>query len=146
MGRMGALRLVFAVALGVSGCLVAQESAENPLAPYVPKNMKGYYLDLLLLKDKLDTALPQAERTQGMQKHLAYIRSQVEAGKFVLVGPVTEENRLRGIAVIEADSVEEAQKIASVDPLQSHLVVRVHPILLEDPSSVRFEYPAAAAH
>jgi uncharacterized protein YciI len=105
--------------------------------------MKPYYLDMLLLKDKPDKALPEAERAQWMQKHLAYIRSQVEAGKFVLVGPVTEENRLRGIAIIKADSLEEAQRIASSDPLvqSGHLVVEVHPILLEDLTGLRFDYP-----
>jgi len=126
----------------------AQAPAQNPLAPYLPANIKPYYLDLLMLKDKPDTALPEGERTQWMQKHLAYIRSQVEEGKFVLVGPVTQEGKLRGIAVIKADSPEEAQRVASGDPLvqSGHLTVEVHPIMLEDLSSVRFDYPAAAPH
>ena len=79
-----------------------------------------------------------AEPTQWTPKHLAYIRSQAEAGKFVLVGPMREENRLRGSAIIKADSLEEAQRIASGDPLvqSGHLVVEVHPILLEDLSRI----------
>jgi len=139
-------KLVLACALAFAALLVAQTPADNPLAPYIPKNMKPYYLDLLLLKDKPDTALPEAERAQQMQKHLAYIKSQVDSGKFVLVGPITEESRLRGIAVIKADSLDEAQRLASGDPLvqSGHLVVEVHPILLEDLSSIRFEYPAQA--
>lgn len=143
VSRIRRLALICAVASGT--LLAAQTAPENPLAPYIPKNMKAYYLDLLLLKDKPDTALPAAERTQWTQKHLAYIRSQVEAGKFVLVGPITEENRLRGIAIIKADSLEEAQRIASGDPLvqSGHLVVEVHPILLEDLSSIHFDYPTA---
>jgi uncharacterized protein YciI len=69
-----------------------------------------------------------------MQKHLAYIRSQVEAGTFVLLGPLTEENRMRGIAIIKANTPDEAQRIASGDPLvqSGHLVVEVHPIPLQD--------------
>jgi len=139
-------KLVLACALAFAALLVAQTPADNPLAPYIPKNMKPYYLDLLLLKDKPDTALPEAERAQQMQKHLAYIKSQVDSGKFVLVGPITEESRLRGIAVIKADSLDEAQRLASGDPLvqSGHLVVEVHPILLEDLSSIRFDYPAQA--
>ena len=131
-------------ALGFASLLVAQAPAGDPLAPHVPKNMKPYFLDLLFLKDQPDTALPAAERTQWTQKHLAYIRSQVEAGKFVLVGPIREENRLRGMAIIKADSRDEAQRIASGDPLvqSGHLIVEVHPILLEDLSSIRFDYPA----
>jgi uncharacterized protein YciI len=137
-------KLFLPCVLGFASLLVAQAPAGDPLAPYVPKNMKPYFLDLLLLKDKPDTALPAAERAQWTQKHLAYIRSQVEAGKFVLVGPIREENRLRGIVIIKADSLEEAQHIASGDPLvqSGHLVVELHPILLEDLSSIRFDYPA----
>lgn len=143
MRRPSILRFALFSVLGIAGLLAAQAPMGNPLAPYIPKTMKPYYVDLLLLKDKPDTALPEGERAQWMQKHLAYIRSQVEAGKFVLVGPVTEENRLRGIAIIKADSLEEAQRIASADPLvqSGHLIVEVHPILLEDLSSIRFEYP-----
>jgi uncharacterized protein YciI len=132
------------LALGVAGILVAQTPVENPLAPYIPKNMKPYYLDLLMKSEKPEGEVTPAENAERMQKHLAYIRSQVEAGKFVLVGPLTEENRIRGIAVIQAASLEEAQRIAGGDPaVQSgHMAVEVHPILLEDLGGVRFDYPA----
>jgi len=135
--------LALSLLLIMATLLVAQTPADNPLTPYIPQNVKPYYLDMLLLKDKPDTALPATERTQWMQKHLSYIKSQVDAGKFVLVGPVTEEDRLRGIAVIKADSLEEAQRIASGDPpvRSGHLVVEVHPVMLEDLSGVRFDYP-----
>ena len=104
------------LALGVAGMLVAQTPVANPLEPYIPKNMKPYYLDLLVKSDKPEAAAKPAENAERMQKHLVYIRSQVEAGKFVLVGPLTEDNRIRGIAVIRAASLEEAQRIASGDP------------------------------
>ena len=135
--------IVLGLTIGVAAALAAQTPETNPLAQYIPKNMKPYYLDILSLKDKTDTALPDGERAQWMEKHLAYIRSQVEAGKFVLVGPVTEEHRIRGIAIVRADSQEEAQRIASSDPLvkSGHLVVEIHPILLEDLSSIKFDYP-----
>jgi uncharacterized protein YciI len=130
--------------MGVAGVLCAQTTVENPLAPYVPKNMKPYYLDLLVKNDKPEAAVTLAENAERMQKHLAYIRTQVEAGKFVLVGPLTEDNRIRGIAVIQAASLEEAERIASGDPVvrSGHLSVEVHPILLEDLAGVRFDYPA----
>lgn len=130
--------------LGVAGVLGAQAPAENPLTPYIPKNMKPYYLDILLKSDKAEAAATPAENAERMQKHLGYIRSQAEAGKFVLVGPLTEDNRIRGIAVIQAASLEEAQRIASGDPVvqSGHFMVEVHPILLEDLAGVKFEYPA----
>ncbi|HEV2103455.1 MAG TPA: YciI family protein [Candidatus Acidoferrum sp.] len=136
--------LLLVLTVGVAGVLGAQAPVENPLAPYVPKNMKPYYLDLLVKSDKPESAVTPAGNAERTQKHLAYIRSQVEAGKFVLVGPLTEDNRIRGIAVIQAASLEEAQRIAAGDPaVQSgHLAVEVHPILLEDLAGIRFEYPA----
>lgn len=135
--------LVAGIALSIAGYLAAQSPVENPLAPYIPKNTKPYYIDLLMKKSPPAAEWPDSERMEWMQKHLSYIRSQVEAGKFVLVGPVLEESRLRGIAVIKADSLEEAQRIASGDPLvqAGKLEVEVHPIMLEDLSGVKFEYP-----
>ncbi|HKN24898.1 MAG TPA: YciI family protein [Candidatus Acidoferrum sp.] len=145
MKKSSIVRLALFSFLGAAGLLAAQLPADDSLAPYIPKNIKPYFLDILLLKDKPDTALPEGEQAQWMQKHLAYIRSQVEAGKFVLVGPVTEENRIRGIAIIKTDTLEEAQRIANGDPLvqSGHLIVEVHPIMLEDLASVKFDYPPA---
>jgi uncharacterized protein YciI len=136
-------KMMLLSALGFAALLAAQMPTDSSLAPYVPTNMKPYYLDLLLLKDKPETGFTEGDRPQSTQKHLAYIREQVEQGNIVLVGPLQEENRLRGIAVIKASSLEEAQRIASGDPIvqSGHSTAEVHPILLEDLSSVRFEYP-----
>jgi uncharacterized protein YciI len=137
--------LVLGLALSIVSYLAAQAPAENPLAPFIPKNTKAYYLDLLIENSPQVAEPREGERMKWMQKHLSYIRSQVEAGKFVLVGPITEESHLRGIAVIKADSLEEAHRIASGDPLvqAGKLEVEIHPIMLEDLSGVRFDYPSA---
>ena len=137
--------LVLGLALSIVSYLAAQAPAENPLAPFIPKNTKAYYLDLLMENSPQVAESRRGEHMEWMQKHLSYIRSQVEAGKFVLVGPITEESHLRGIAVIKADSLEEAQGIASGDPLvqAGKLEVEIHPIMLEDLSGVRFDYPSA---
>jgi hypothetical protein len=89
VGRIYKSILVFTLAF--SALLMAQTPPDNPLAPYIPKNMKPYYLDILVTKDSPEASIPDAGRMAWMQKHLAYIRSQAEAGKFVLVGPVTED-------------------------------------------------------
>jgi uncharacterized protein YciI len=138
ISRMALILVVF------TGLLAAQTPEPNPLTVYVPKNMKPYYLDLLLKGEKHEAEMSDAARLQMMQKHLAYVRSQGEAGKFLLVGPLTEENRLRGIAVIRAESPEEAGRIAAGDPAvqDGHMGAELRPILLEDLSSIRFEYPA----
>jgi uncharacterized protein YciI len=142
MRKLSIVRLALLSFLGVVALCSAQLPGDDSLAAYIPKNIKPYYLDILMLKDKANTAMRE---TEWMQKHLAYVRSQVEAGKFVLVGPLAEQNRIRGIAIIKADSLEEARRIANGDPLvqSGHLIVEVHPIMLEDLSSVKFDYPSA---
>ena len=46
--------LVVGLALSIAGYLAAQAPAENPLVPYIPKNLKPYYLELLVKTDKLE--------------------------------------------------------------------------------------------
>jgi uncharacterized protein YciI len=140
--RLG--KITLALMIGLAGMLAAQTPAPNPLTPYIPKNMKPYYLDMLVKGEKDEGSLSEAERGELMQKHLAYIRSQVEAGKFVLVGPLVDDTRIRGIALIQVASREEAQQIASSDPMvqTGYLGAEVHPILLEDLSAIRFDYPS----
>lgn len=99
---------LLAVSLLVTGFVSAQIQVPEALQPYVSKNMKPYYLDILMRNEKSATTLSEAEHGELMVKHLAYIRSQVEAGKFMLVGPVTEGKQMSGIAVIQASSAEEA--------------------------------------
>jgi Domain of unknown function (DUF1772) len=80
----------------ITALLAAQMPTGSSLAPYVPTNITSYYLDLPLLKDKPEAGFPEGDRTQGIQKHLAHIREQVERGNIVRVEPLAEENRLRG--------------------------------------------------
>jgi len=73
----------------------------------VPKNMKQYFLCLL---EKGEKWTPVQFADPAMQEHLAFIREQVEAGKFVVVGPALDQGRMSGVAIINATSIEEAQK------------------------------------
>jgi uncharacterized protein YciI len=79
-----------------------------------------------------------------MQEHLTYIREQVEAGKFVVVGPALDEGRIGGMAIINATSMEEPKKIAEADKMvqSGRFVAEIHPVMLEDLSGVHIEYPA----
>jgi uncharacterized protein YciI len=68
-----------------------------------------------------------------MQEHMAYIREQVEAGKYVVVGPVLDQGRIGGMAIINAASIEEAKKIVNGDKMiqsgrmtaETHLSIRL---------------------
>src|SRR5882762_2767351 len=76
--------VVFALVLLLAGAAVAQTPGEFPQGANVPKNLKQYFLCLL---EKGEKWAPVQFADPAMQEHLAYIREQVEAGKFVVVGP-----------------------------------------------------------
>jgi len=132
---------LFALVLLLCGAAVAQTPGEFPQGANIPKNMRAYFL-CLLEKGPKWTPVQFADPT--MQEHLAYIREQVEAGKFVVVGPALDQGRIAGMAIINATSIEEAKKIADADKMvqSGRLVAEIHPVMLVELSAVRMEYPA----
>jgi uncharacterized protein YciI len=136
-----AKNVMFAVVVLLAGAAMAQTPGEFPQGANVPKNMKQYFLCLL---EKGEKWTPVQFADPAMQEHLAYIREQVEAGKFVVVGPALDEGRIGGMAIISATSLDEAQKIANADKMvqSGRLVAEIHPVMLADLSALRIEYPA----
>src|ERR1700686_115293 len=132
---------LFALVLLLCGAAVAQTPGEFPQGANIPKNMRAYFL-CLLEKGPKWTPVQFADPT--MQEHLAYIREQVGAGKFVVVGPALDQGRIAGMAIINATSIEEAKKIADADKMvqSGRLVAEIHPVMLVELSAVRMEYPA----
>jgi uncharacterized protein YciI len=125
----------------LAGAAVAQTPGEFPQGANIPKNMRPYFLCLLERGEKWT---PVQFADPAMQEHLAYIREQVEAGKFVVVGPALDQGRIGGVAIINATSIEEAQRIANADKMvqSGHLVAEIHPVMLADLSALHIEYPA----
>ena len=70
----------------------------------------------------------QAKRKIHRPAHLAKVEPLDRAGRVVLAGPLTDQTG--SLIVIEADSLEDAQKFAREDPYTVHGVferVEVHP-------------------
>ena len=70
----------------------------------------------------------QAKRKIYRPDHLAHMESLDRAGRVVLAGPLPDHTG--SLIVIEAGSLEEAQKLAQEDPYMIHGVferVEVHP-------------------
>src|SRR5882762_2761698 len=126
--------VVFALVLLLAGAAVAQTPGEFPQGANVPKNLKQYFLCLL---EKGEKWAPVQFADPAMQEHL-------EAGKFVVVGPALDQGRIGGMAIINATSLEEAQKIANADRMvqSGRLVAEIHPVMLADLSALHIEYPA----
>jgi uncharacterized protein YciI len=132
--------VLFALVLALAGAAIAQTPGELPQGANIPKNMKPYFLCLL---EKGEKWAPVQFADPAMQEHLAYIREQVEAGKYVVVGPVLDEGRIGGMAIIQAASIEEARKIVNGDKMveTGRLVAEIHPVMLADLSGLHVEYP-----
>lgn len=132
---------LFTLVLLLAGAAVAQTPGEFPQGANVPKNMKQYFLCLL---EKGEKYKPMQFADPEMQEHLAYIREQVEAGKYVVVGPALDAGRIGGMAIINAASAEEAKKIVNGDKMvqSGELVAEIHPVMLADLSALHTEYPA----
>ena len=132
---------LFALALLLGGAAIAQTPGEFPQGPNIPKDIRPYFLCLL---EKGEKWTPVPFEDPAMQEHLAYIREQVEAGKYVVVGPALDQGRIGGMAIINAASMEEAQKIVNADKMVQggRLTAELHPVMLADLSALHIEYPA----
>ncbi len=105
----------------------------------VPRNLKSYFV-CLLRKGERWNDIAGAEEL-GAQ-HLAFMREQIEARHFLFAGPVTDENPIRGVTVIEAASIEEAKELVSQDPsiLAARLSAEILPVYFPSLDAVRVEF------
>lgn len=134
---------LFTLTLLLTCAAVAETPAQMPQSPNIPKNMKQYFLCLL---EKGDKWTPVQFDDPGMQEHLAFVREQVEAGKYVVAGPVVDGGRIGGMAIVNAASIDEAKKIVNADKMiqGGRLSAEIHPVMLADLSALKIEFPEKA--
>jgi uncharacterized protein YciI len=123
--RMLVLTLVAVLCLP----MLAQTPQENP---NIPKDMRPYFVVFLVKGSNRDQPAAEAERIQN--EHLAYIRKQYEAGKYLLSGPFMEDENIRGIIIVKAKSAAEARELVGADPAvrAGRLNVELHPAIFAD--------------
>jgi uncharacterized protein YciI len=111
----------------------------RPRIPNVPRNLKSYYVALFRAGERWND-------TEGAEelvaRQLAFLRTQFEAGIYRAAGPITDGGMVSAMAILEAESLEAAQKIAEEDPgvVAKRLIAEVHPVLLPALDAVRVEY------
>jgi uncharacterized protein YciI len=111
----------------------------RPQPQNIPRNLKPYFLALFRPGERWN----QIEGAEDLPaRQLAFLRAQFEAGNYRAAGPVTDGGAISAVAIIEADSLEAAKKIAAQDPavVAERLAVEVHPTLLPALDAVRAEY------
>lgn len=108
----------------------------------VPKNLKPYFLGLLRRGPRWNE-IEGPEAAELLPRHLAYLREQSEAGRYMAAGPVLDESEFAGVLLIAVETMEAAVALAENDPgvRAGRLAVEVHPVLLPALDSVRAVYP-----
>ena len=132
-------KLVLVVALLISIGAVAQQ-AGPPQDLEIPNNMKQYFVALLVTTDRSARAHDDHEFVKSTWR---LHRSQVEAGKFVVVGPYTDNGNIAGMAIVDVPTLEDVKKIMSGDPMVTSGMfdMGIHSAMLEDLSAVKTVYP-----
>jgi uncharacterized protein YciI len=107
----------------------------------VPRNAEPYFIAFLLKGDRWNDT-EGGEAPELVPRQLAFIREQVEAGRYLLAGPVTDDGPLVGISIIAAATAAEAMAIASADPgvQAGRLKVEVHPAFLPSLKELKINY------
>jgi uncharacterized protein len=111
----------------------------KPRIDNLPRNLKPYFLALFRPGERWN----QTEGAEDLPaQQLAFLRAQFEAGIYRAAGPITDGGEISAMAIIEAENLEAAKKIAEQDPavVAVRLVVEVHPALLPALDAVRVEY------
>ena len=114
---------------------------EKPRMRDIPRNVEPYYVAFLRKGERWNDT-QGAEVADLVPRQLAFIREQVEAGRYLLAGPITDDGTLVGMSIIAAGNAAEALAIASADPgVQSgRLKVEVHSAFLPSLKELKINY------
>ncbi len=106
----------------------------------VPRNLKGYFLCLLRKGPQWNET---SDSPELMLEHLAFLRAQLEARRFLVAGPVVDgSDDLVGITILEAAGAAEALDLVNQDPgaRAGRLRMEIRPVFLPSLDAVRVEY------
>jgi uncharacterized protein YciI len=109
------------------GVRAMEEYRKNPQMNWT---MKRHHLALLKRGPQIEQPATEAEQIQ--LAHLWHIRRMMDEGKMLAAGPFMNNGELRGILVLNTESIEEAKAWAEADPAvkAGRLIVELHPWLV----------------
>jgi uncharacterized protein YciI len=117
-------KILMCLQLALAGCLLclaAPAIAQSPASPAptqtsppAPAKMQ-FFLKLIPPRPTFATDMTPGERTL-MMKHAAYWAELFKTGKVLIIGPIDDPKGAWGMAVLETDSLADAQQMADNDP------------------------------
>ena len=131
--------MVMLVAMLGSAPIAAAPKFEPPpeIAPHVPSDLRSYYIGFMI-----SAPVPKNMTQDLFERHQAYLRNQLDKGVFHITGPLTDGNRIRGLVILSAGSLEEAKELVEADPAvqEKVLAVEVHPAVFPNLESLKVAY------
>jgi hypothetical protein len=74
---------------------------EKPRIKNIPRDVEPYFIAFLLKGERWNDT-QGADVADLVPRQLAFIREQVQAGRYLLAGPITDDGPLVGISIIAA--------------------------------------------
>jgi uncharacterized protein YciI len=114
---------------------------EKPRRKDIPLDVEPYFIAFLFRGERWNDTLGE-DVADLVPRQLAFIRDQVEAGRYLLAGPITDDGPLVGMSIINAGTAADALAIASADPgvLAGRLRVEVHPAFFPSLKQLKIKY------
>lgn len=102
-------------ALGLYSPVSAQAATPPTQTPAAAPAKMQFFLKLIPPRPTFAQDMTPDELAT-MQKHAAYWAEQFKTGKVLIIGPVMDPKGAWGMAVLETDSLADAQQMADNDP------------------------------
>ena len=91
-------------------------AADRKSSPQEPKYEMGTFYVCLLVKGAKYNAAETPQNASWGPGHIKHMTGLVDSGRVVIAGPFIDDARIRGLWVMTATSVEDAQSWAEADP------------------------------
>ena len=117
------------------------QAKEKPRRKDIPRDVEPYFIAFLFRGERWNDT-QGADVADLVPRQLAFIREQVEAGRYLLAGPITDDGPLVGMSIISAGTAADALAIASADPgvQAGRLRVEVHPAFFPSLKQLKINY------
>ena len=131
------MRNFLTITLGIVLCcsvVNAQEHQKTPETPKTPESKMMQFQLALMKRGPKWSNEPSRERAEMRQRHVAHLRSMLEANKLMIAGSIRDDNELIEVQIFRTKSAEEATAWLNQDPAVAagFLVHELHPWWSED--------------